>query len=252
MVHISIVVHAFISEIQGEFMKWLFFAIALRAVGESHVPVGVLVMENNVVPILWNSTLILDESHQDKDLAVCKRGDPEDCKEGLSYYTDSREGQHRCDILTDNCKCHQWVFLEPPARTDGVVLKRSSEHPSCVVIQLPQNMDKDFNINLALEFRLRMHENKFLTLGAQAALESIWNSFPVNGKVQKSLFVASEANQFCDNQQIDYVVPDCNDNPPFLLNIRYTNGQNTVFWYWPVWVPLLVGLGGLVLQIYVF
>ena len=113
-------------------------------------------------------------------------------------------------------------------------------------------MDKGFNINLALEFRLRMHENKFLTLGAQTALESIWNSFPVNGKVQKSLFVASEANQFCDNQQIDYVVPDCNDNPPFLLNIRYTNGQKTVFWYWPVWVPLLVGLGGLVLQIYVF
>ena len=83
MVHISIVVHAFISEIQGEFMKWLFFAIALRAVGESHVPVGVLVMENNVVPILWNSTLILDESHQDKDLAVCKRGDPEACKEQI-------------------------------------------------------------------------------------------------------------------------------------------------------------------------
>lgn len=42
---------------------------------------------------------------------MCKQGNPEDCTEGLSRYVDRRHYPHKCDILTPNCKCHQWVFL---------------------------------------------------------------------------------------------------------------------------------------------
>ena len=63
-----------------------------------------------VTPVLWNSTVTLDRQNEAR-LAVCRRGNPEDCTEGLSKYSDGRVQPHKCDILSPNCQCHQWVFL---------------------------------------------------------------------------------------------------------------------------------------------
>ena len=89
-------------------------------------------------------------------------------------------------------KCHQWVFLEPPTRSDAIKLTRSAEHPACVVVTVPGNVS---SASVALEFRLSKHEHRYITRGAQTALESTWSNLPVTQKIQRGLFVASEARK---------------------------------------------------------
>lgn len=134
--------------------------------------------------------------------------------------------------------------IEPPARQDGIVLKRSAEYPFCVVIQVPDNVTE---ATLALEFRLQKHRHKFITRGAQMALESAWRHLPVSSDISESLFVANEALGFCDKQEIDTHVPACDDNPPFLLHLKKMSTPSENLLYWPTWVPLVGSLGGLVL-----
>ena len=53
-------------------------------------------------PILWNSTLVLD-GDDPKPFAVCRRGNPEDCQEGLLDYDYGAlfDPEYRkCSILT--------------------------------------------------------------------------------------------------------------------------------------------------------
>jgi len=54
------------------------------------------------VPIVWNSTLVLD-GDDPQPFAVCRRGNPEDCQEGLLNYDYGGlfdPEYRRCSILT--------------------------------------------------------------------------------------------------------------------------------------------------------
>ena len=70
---------------------------------------------------------------------------------------------------------------------------------------------------------------------------------PVSAQVPESLFVASEAQSFCEKQEIHTAVASCDDKPPFLINIRLTEDTNSFILYWPAWVPLLGGVGTLII-----
>jgi hypothetical protein len=129
---------------------------------------------------------------------------------------------------------------EPPERSDGVVMKRSAESPSCVVVTIPGDYQ---GTELAFEFRLTKHDNKFMTPGVQTALESVWRDLPVKGDVPQSLFVASEALGFCDRQLTETAVPSCEDSPPFLLRFTRAREKQEFVGAWPVWVPVLSSVG---------
>ena len=76
---------------------------------------------------------------------------------------------------------------------------------------------------------------------------SFRHNLPASGRISESLFVANEALGFWKSQEIDTVVPVCDDNPPLLLNLKRAHKPGNYILYWPTWVPLLGSLGGLVL-----
>ena len=95
--------------------------------------------------------------------------------------------------------------------------------------------------SVALEFRLSKHEHRYITKGAQVALDSAWDHLPVAGKIQRGLFVASEARKsqsvtalstfctvnllssggFCARQEMDTEVRQTRNFFPRLPRLEY-------------------------------
>lgn len=70
----------------------------------SNLTIAALLFRYNqkAVPIVWNSTLVLN-GDDPQPFAVCRRGNPEDCQEGLldyDYGTLFDPEYRRCSILT--------------------------------------------------------------------------------------------------------------------------------------------------------
>lgn len=190
------------------------------------------------MPIAWNSTLVVDRDDPEP-FAVCRRGNLEDCQEGLSRY--SKVGaedneRRRCSVLTgkfkfvelpyfrarltlipENCTCYGYSFTHAQKRRDNLVYFRASEYPECAVVRLTGSLDK--TETLVFRFSLNEKPERYLTSGGKLALQAYYEGLPVHQAISEDKFVSHHALEYCNSQtNISISVPTCHST--FQINVE--------------------------------